>query len=84
MTVFAAKDAKNRFGEMIDTARRAPVDIEKNGRRVAVVMSAEEYDRLTALEDAWWAARADAAKAGGFVDVEESEAYLRQLLNAPD
>jgi prevent-host-death family protein len=42
----SAKAAKNAFGLLLDTARAEPVAIEKHGRRVAVVLSAEEYERL--------------------------------------
>ena len=43
-TTFTAKEAKNNFGRLLDEARQFPVAIEKNGRRVAVVMSAEAFD----------------------------------------
>jgi prevent-host-death family protein len=43
MTAMTATDAKNRFGEMLELARSQPVRIQKNGRDVAVVLSAEEY-----------------------------------------
>jgi prevent-host-death family protein len=42
----SAKDAKNGFGMLIDTARAEPVTIEKHGRAVVVVMSVEEYGRM--------------------------------------
>jgi prevent-host-death family protein len=47
MKSMSAKDAKNAFGLLLDTARAEPVTIEKHGRRVVVVMSVEEYERLT-------------------------------------
>lgn len=47
MKNFSARDAKNQFGLMIDTARLEPVVIEKHGRPVAVVCSIEEFERLT-------------------------------------
>lgn len=50
MPNIAAKDAKNRFGEMLDTAQREPVTIEKHGRRVAVLLSAHAYDELEAMK----------------------------------
>ncbi len=34
MKVMAAKEAKNRFGMLMDSAQREPVAIEKHGRRV--------------------------------------------------
>ncbi|MBL4776000.1 MAG: type II toxin-antitoxin system Phd/YefM family antitoxin [Mariprofundus sp.] len=43
MKAIAAKEAKNRFGSLMDTAQREPVAIEKHGRAVAVIMSVEEY-----------------------------------------
>ena len=46
MKTMSAKDAKNGFGLLIDTARIEPVIINKHGRAVAVVMSIEEYERL--------------------------------------
>ena len=46
MRTFSAKDAKNKFGELIDQARAEPVTVAKYGRPVVVVMSVEEYERL--------------------------------------
>jgi prevent-host-death family protein len=48
MKTISAKDAKNGFGRLIDTALAEPVVIEKHGRGVVVVMSVEEYERLNA------------------------------------
>ncbi len=47
MKTMSAREAKNTFGLMIDTARAEPVLIEKHGRGVVVVLSVEEYGRLT-------------------------------------
>ena len=47
MKTMNAADAKNRFGEVLDTARTEPVVIQKNGRDVAVMISKEEFDRTT-------------------------------------
>ena len=47
MKTMSAREAKNGFGLMIDTARAAPVLIEKHGRGVVVVVSVEEYERLS-------------------------------------
>ena len=46
MKSMSAKDAKNAFGLLLDTARAEPVTIEKHGRRVVVVLSVEQYERL--------------------------------------
>jgi prevent-host-death family protein len=50
MKSMSAKEAKDSFGRLIDTARAAPVVIEKHQRPVVVVLSVEEYERLTAIE----------------------------------
>lgn len=47
MKTMSAREAKNRFGYLIDTARQEPVSIEKHGRSVVVVMSTEDYERLS-------------------------------------
>lgn len=44
METFAAREAKNAFGRLLDTAQREPVTIEKKGRPVVVVMSKHAYD----------------------------------------
>lgn len=46
MKTMSAREAKNGFGLMIDTARAEPVLIERHGRGV-VVVSVEEYERLS-------------------------------------
>jgi prevent-host-death family protein len=46
MVEISATDAKNRFGEVLEMARKEPVRIQKNGRDVAVMLSAEEYAAL--------------------------------------
>lgn len=52
MKTMSARDAKNAFGMLIDSARAEPVAVEKHGRRVVVVLAVEEFDRLKALEQA--------------------------------
>lgn len=45
--IFTAKDAKTRFGQLLDESRIAPVQITKNGRSCAYLVSAEDYMKLT-------------------------------------
>jgi len=84
MKTLSARDAKNSFGVLLDTAQREPVTIEKKGRPVAVLLSIAEYERLEALEDAYWSARAGAAEAEGYVGPDAGEQLLRELLDAKD
>ena len=46
MTTLAAREAKNGFGRLLDTAQREPVTITKMRRPVAVLLSKHEYDLL--------------------------------------
>jgi prevent-host-death family protein len=51
MKSMSAKDAKNAFGLLLDTARAEPVTVEKHGRPVVVVLSVEEFKRLRRRQD---------------------------------
>ncbi|MGH6899398.1 MAG: type II toxin-antitoxin system Phd/YefM family antitoxin [Geminicoccaceae bacterium] len=84
MRTMAAKEAKDKFGALLDAARREPVTIARKGRPVVVVLSIEDYERLEALEDAYWAERAAAAEQEGLIGAEEGEKLLSELLNAQD
>ena len=50
MRSITSADAKNNFGELIDLARAAPVMVTKYDRPVVVVMAAEEFERLKAVD----------------------------------
>ena len=43
-----ATEAKNRFGSLSAQAKRAPVIVMKDGKPNSVIVSYEEYQRLTA------------------------------------
>ncbi len=84
MKSMSAKDAKNGFGLLLDTAQREPVQIQKKGRPVAVIISQEEYDKLEAVRDGWWTAQAKKAAAGGHLSKKDSQKLLADLLDAED
>lgn len=65
MKTMSAREAKNSFGLMIDTARAGPVQIEKHGRGVVVVLAVEEYERLKAIEAGATGGEAEKDDAGG-------------------
>ncbi len=48
MTGMTATDAKNKFGQVLEMAQSEPVAIQKNGRDVAYVVSAEQFNSLRA------------------------------------
>jgi antitoxin Phd len=82
MKRIAATEAKNRFGAVIDQALAEPIMIEKSGRASVVVMSASEYERLMALEDAYWASRAAKAEAGGWASAADVKSLLKDASSA--
>lgn len=50
MDALSANEAKTHFGDLLLKAQRAPIQINKNGKPVAVVISAEEYESIEALK----------------------------------
>lgn len=52
MTEMAVSEARDRLADLIDTTRRSgePVYVTRRGRRVAVILDPDAYERL--LEDA--------------------------------
>lgn len=79
MKTIAASEARQSFAELIDAAAREPVVIRRQQRDVAVVVSMQEYERLTQLNRAEFQRFCDAigerAKAAGM-----NERTLAKLL----
>ena len=81
MYIISAKDAKNRFGHLLSSVQLTPVEIQKHGTPVAVMLSAEEYYRLEQIDYRYWLDRAAKARKGGFVSEKESDALLAEILS---
>jgi len=83
MRTITASEAKQGFANLIDTASREPVVIQRQKRDVAVVLSMAEYERLTRLNIAEFQRFCDRigsqAEAAGL-----DEAKLAELLTAKD
>jgi prevent-host-death family protein len=47
MEILNATEAKREFGDVLLKAQKEPIAINKNGKTVAVVMSAADYQILT-------------------------------------
>ena len=47
---WSVQDAKNRFSEVVEAARRKPQTVTKHGKPAVVVVAADEYERLRTLE----------------------------------
>jgi PHD/YefM family antitoxin component YafN of YafNO toxin-antitoxin module len=70
----------------METARREPVTITKNGRAVAMMLPASDKELIAAvegvLEERYWRERIAEAERGGYVGARESNRILREALNA--
>lgn len=77
---FSARDAKTRFGEVLDEALGHPVAITRHDRLTAYVVSKRDFDALVnkvhELEDQLWLARADAARKEGLANANEVDALM--------
>ena len=49
---WSIQDAKNRFSEVVEAARRAPQTVTKHGKPAVMVVDITEYERLRRLERA--------------------------------
>lgn len=87
METVNASDAKREFGEVLLKVQKGPVRINKNGKPVAVMVSAETFDELQAAQRAALQQAIDDGmadiKAGNIVEGDEVFSRLRkQVLNA--
>ena len=53
MTEVAVSEARNRLAEVIDEARRSgePISVTRRGRRVAVILDSDAFDRLVDIAE---------------------------------
>ena len=50
MKAVTANEAKTQFGDMLLSVQRAPVQINKNGKPVAVMVSMDDYEQMEDLK----------------------------------
>lgn len=87
METLSASDARREFGEVLLKAQKGPVGINRNGKPVAVMVSAETFDELQAVQRAALQQAIDDGmadiKAGNIVEGDEVFSRLRkQVFNA--
>lgn len=87
METLNASDAKREFGELLLRIQKEPIGINKNGKPVAVVISARDYEYIEQLRSDWLKAEIqkgmDDIAAGNVIDEEIVFATLRkQVRNA--
>ena len=74
---WSVQDAKNRFSEVVEAARRMPQTVTKHGKPAVVVVDVLEYERLRHLERAQAPSFADALLAMPQDDGEFSRRNVR-------
>jgi prevent-host-death family protein len=74
---WSVQDAKNRFSEVVEAARRAPQTVTKHGKPAVVVVDVAEYERLRRLERAEAPSLADLLLAMPQDDGEFQHAVVR-------
>jgi prevent-host-death family protein len=80
MNSLTANEAKSQFGDLLLKAQRAPVQINKNGKPVAVMMSMDDYESIEVLKLRLLQSRAVKTK----VDIEmgntvDGDSFFRAL-----
>ncbi|QJT83797.1 type II toxin-antitoxin system Phd/YefM family antitoxin [Kosakonia sp. MUSA4] len=83
MYSLTANEAKTQFGDMLLKVQREPVQISRNGKPVAVVVSAEDYQEIEAMKLQLLQAKIQRARSditiGNTVD---GDAFFAELLDA--
>jgi prevent-host-death family protein len=79
MKKVTATELKTKTGECLDRAQREPIEIEKNGRAIAVLVAYEDYERLSRLENEYWLARVTAAEKSGYVGAKATADFFKEM-----
>jgi prevent-host-death family protein len=77
MQTISATQAKQKFAALLDTAQREPVRIQRHERDIAVLVSAEDYARMSGKQWAEFDRLMDLAsaqaEANGFTEKDLEE-----------
>ncbi|PHS69345.1 MAG: antitoxin [Methylophaga sp.] len=79
MKALSANEAKTQFGNLLLNAQREPVQINKNGKPVAVMISIDEYNDIESLKLRLLQDRAITAKTDK--NTADGEAFFQQLVS---
>ncbi len=75
-----AKEAKNRFGELLEAVQRHPIIITKNNRPVAELRRFSEKTRFEEVEDQIWLEKTlKVMKTPRFLGPKKSEKFMNRL-----
>ena len=79
MKALSANEAKTQFGNLLLNAQREPVQINKNGKPVAVMMSMDDYKEIEVLKLKLLQDRA--LKAKNDSNIVEGDLFFKELLS---
>ena len=77
-----AKEAKDKFGEVMAAAGHETVTITKYGRPETAMISVRRLEELEAMEDRYWLELARKGRKSGSMGVEASKDFIRDILDA--
>ena len=81
MKAVTANEAKTQFGDMLLNVQRAPIQINKNGKPVAVMVSMDDYEKIEGLKIRMLKERVERARkeieAGATID---GDSFFDELL----
>lgn len=82
MESLSANEAKTHFGHLLLKVQREPIQINRNGKAIAVVLSIDDYQQLEALKIQFLNTRIEQAKndiAEG--RLSDGHAFMAQLMD---
>ncbi len=76
---------EHNFKAVLDEIKTHPVGVtesEESDEKVAVIISFDEYERMQAMEDYYWAEKAERAHKKGYIGKKASQQLIQDILNA--
>lgn len=80
MKVINAKEAQNNSDNLMNSAIKVLVVINKYGKPFSILISYEAYEYLSKLEDFYGAVQAKQAKKNGMLTQKKTEEFLSKIL----
>ena len=83
MKIYSSKSAQNGFGGVLKDVLKGAVQITKNGKPYAVIMTVADYQKLTTFNTKSWETLAREALKEGFLTEDYMVQWLAKVLNYP-
>ena len=79
MKTVTSSEARQRFSTMLSTVENEPVEILKQGKTIAVMISAARHNELQKMEDILYGKAAEIAIQEGLVSDKEAQDLLDSI-----